>query len=183
MFEPSPNGPDGGSGDRDSGGRFLPGNRGGPGNPHARKVAAVACPVRCRSRRVTFGRLARTRRQASQETFRQLANCSTGCWAKLRRCGRARAAPRSPVRDRLRIVEGPGERWPGRGRDGRLTLIPHLRSDYKIKLEVFLARLPLNAFRHRRRITRDTLTSRWISSCAQRLSASEKGSHKAGTAF
>jgi hypothetical protein len=34
---PSPNGPNG----RDAAGRFAPGWRGGPGNPHARKVAQL----------------------------------------------------------------------------------------------------------------------------------------------
>ena len=34
---PSPNRPNG----RDSRGRFAPGNRGGPGNPHSRKVAQL----------------------------------------------------------------------------------------------------------------------------------------------
>lgn len=34
---PSPNGPNG----RDGAGRFLPGNGGGPGNPYAKRVAAL----------------------------------------------------------------------------------------------------------------------------------------------
>lgn len=37
MDEPSTNGPNG----RDAGGRFLPGNSGGPGNPHARAAARL----------------------------------------------------------------------------------------------------------------------------------------------
>lgn len=38
MARPSPNGADGG---RDAGGRFAAGNPGGPGNPYARRVAAL----------------------------------------------------------------------------------------------------------------------------------------------
>lgn len=38
MKTPSPNGDNGG---RDESGRFVPGNRGGPGNPFARRVAAL----------------------------------------------------------------------------------------------------------------------------------------------
>ena len=38
---PTPNGPDG----RDAGGRFAKGNAGGPGNPHARRVARLRALV------------------------------------------------------------------------------------------------------------------------------------------
>ena len=38
METPSPNGSNGG---RNAGGRFAPGNRGGPGNPHAKRTAAI----------------------------------------------------------------------------------------------------------------------------------------------
>ncbi|MCI0655618.1 MAG: hypothetical protein L0170_00925 [Acidobacteria bacterium] len=37
MIEPSTNGLNG----RDSSGRFLPGNAGGPGNPYAKRIAAL----------------------------------------------------------------------------------------------------------------------------------------------
>jgi hypothetical protein len=38
METPSTNGPNGG---RNAGGRFAAGNRGGPGNPHAKRTAAI----------------------------------------------------------------------------------------------------------------------------------------------
>jgi hypothetical protein len=40
--QPSPNGPNGG---RDPRGRFLKGNGGGPGNPHAKRVAKLRSVV------------------------------------------------------------------------------------------------------------------------------------------
>lgn len=38
---PSTNGANGRGEERTAGGRFAPGNRGGPGNPHARRVAKL----------------------------------------------------------------------------------------------------------------------------------------------
>ncbi len=42
---PSPASPPGSDGGRDAGGRFAAGNRGGPGNPFARQVAALRCAL------------------------------------------------------------------------------------------------------------------------------------------
>ena len=41
MTTPKPDGPNGDTGRDPGSGRFLPGNPGGPGNPNARKVAAL----------------------------------------------------------------------------------------------------------------------------------------------
>ena len=41
MSDTAPPTPNGSNGGRDPAGRFAPGNRGGPGNPYARQVAAL----------------------------------------------------------------------------------------------------------------------------------------------